>query len=56
MHPETSAAIKSLLGVSPQTARCVKPDGTQQEIPLDHVHEGDSLRVRPSEKVPVDGG
>ena len=49
---KTSAAIKSLLGLSPKTARRVKPDGSEQDIPLDHVHQGDSLRVRPGEKVP----
>ena len=49
---KTSAAIKSLLGLSPKTARRVKPDGSEQDIPLDHVRQGDSLRVRPGEKVP----
>ena len=52
---KTSAAIKSLLGLSPKTARRVKPDGSEEDIPLTHVHAGDSLRVRPGEKVPVDG-
>ncbi len=52
---KTSAAIKSLLGLAPKTARRVKPDGSEEDIPLTHVHEGDSLRVRPGEKVPVDG-
>ena len=52
---KTSAAIKSLLGLSPKTARRVKPDGSEEDIPLANVHEGDSLRVRPGEKVPVDG-
>ena len=52
---ETSAAIKSLLGLAPKTARRVKPDGSEDDIPLNNVHEGDSLRVRPGEKVPVDG-
>ena len=52
---QTSAAIKSLLGLSPKTARRVNADGTEQDIPLTHVHVGDSLRVRPGEKVPVDG-
>jgi len=52
---KTSAAIKSLLGLSPKTARRVKPDGSEEDIPLSNVHEGDSLRVRPGEKVPVDG-
>ena len=52
---KTSAAIKSLLGLAPTTARRVKADGTEEDIPLAHVHEGDNLRVRPGEKVPVDG-
>ncbi len=52
---KTSAAIKSLLGLSPTTARRVKADGTEEDIPLAQVREGDSLRVRPGEKVPVDG-
>lgn len=52
---QTSAAIKSLLGLAPKTARRVKADGTEEDIPLGHVHVGDLLRVRPGEKVPVDG-
>ena len=52
---KTSAAIKSLLGLAPKTARRVNADGTEEDVPLAHVHEGDSLRVRPGEKVPVDG-
>jgi P-type Cu+ transporter len=52
---QTSAAIKSLLGLSPKTARRINADGTEDEIPLTHVHIGDLLRVRPGEKVPVDG-
>ena len=52
---QTSAAIKSLLGLSPKTARRVNADSTEDEIPLTHVHVGDLLRVRPGEKVPVDG-
>ena len=52
---QTSAAIKSLLGLSPKTARRVLEDGTEEDIPLAHVHVGDRLRVRPGEKVPVDG-
>jgi Cu+-exporting ATPase len=52
---QTSAAIKDLLGLSPKTARRIKPDGTEEDVPLSHVHVGDSLRVRPGEKVPVDG-
>jgi len=52
---ETSAAIKALLGLAPKTARRIRPDGTEEDVPLTHVHVGDSLRVRPGEKVPVDG-
>ncbi|MDB5855322.1 MAG: actP [Herminiimonas sp.] len=52
---QTSAAIKSLLGLAPKTARRIKRDGTEEDIPLTHVHIGDTLRVRPGEKVPVDG-
>jgi Cu+-exporting ATPase len=52
---QTSAAIKSLLGLSPKTARRINADGTEEDIPLTHVHKGDHLRVRPGEKVPVDG-
>ncbi|WP_415754161.1 heavy metal translocating P-type ATPase [Pseudomonas leptonychotis] len=52
---QTSAAIKSLLGLAPKTARRIKPDGLEEDIPLTHVHLGDHLRVRPGEKVPVDG-
>lgn len=52
---QTSAAIKSLLGLAPKTARRLKSDGTDEDIPLASVHVGDLLRVRPGEKVPVDG-
>jgi len=51
----TSAAIKSLLGLAPKTARRINPDGSEEDVPLTHVHVGDALRVRPGEKVPVDG-
>ncbi len=51
----TSAAIKALLRLSPPTARRLRDDGSDEEIPLDHVHAGDRLRVRPGDKVPVDG-
>ncbi len=51
----TSAAIKSLLGLAPKTARRIKPDASEEDIPLSHVHVGDSLRIRPGEQVPVDG-
>src|SRR3546814_16131166 len=52
---KTSAAIKGLLGLAPKEARRVNADGTEEDIPLTHVHVGDHLRVRPGEKVPVDG-
>ncbi len=52
---QTSSAIKSLLGLAPKTARRILPDGTEEDVPLNHVHVGDLLRVRPGEKVPVDG-
>ncbi|MBI5861750.1 MAG: copper-translocating P-type ATPase [Rhodocyclales bacterium] len=52
---QTSAAIKSLLGLAPKTARRIGADGSEEDIPLTHVHVGDRLRVRPGEKVPVDG-
>jgi len=52
---QTSAAIKSLLGLAPKTARRIRADGVEEDIPLERVHSGDSLRVRPGEKVPVDG-
>ncbi|HRE18160.1 MAG TPA: heavy metal translocating P-type ATPase, partial [Rhodocyclaceae bacterium] len=52
---QTSAAIKSLLGLAPKTARRINADGSEDDVPLTHVHVGDRLRVRPGEKVPVDG-
>ena len=52
---QTSAAIKSLLGLAPKTARRITADGQEEDVPLTHVHVGDRLRVRPGEKVPVDG-
>ena len=52
---QTSAAIRSLLGLAPKTARRIRADGSEEDVPLTHVHLGDSLRVRPGEKVPVDG-
>ncbi len=52
---KTGAAIKALLGLAPKTARRVMDDASEQDIPLDHVHVGYVLRVRPGEKVPVDG-
>ncbi|HKY92371.1 MAG TPA: heavy metal translocating P-type ATPase [Nevskiaceae bacterium] len=52
---QTSSAIRALLGLSPKTARRLRDDGGEEDVPLDHVHVGDRLRVRPGEKVPVDG-
>ncbi|MBV2180219.1 MAG: copper-translocating P-type ATPase [Castellaniella sp.] len=52
---QTSAAIKSLLGLAPKTARRINANGSEEDVPLTHVHEGDRIRVRPGEKVPVDG-
>ena len=52
---QTSAAIKSLLGLAPKTARRIQTDGSEEDIPLNHVHVGNLLRIRPGEKVPVDG-
>jgi len=51
----TSTAIRSLLGLTPKTARRVEPDGTERDVPLEHVSVGDQLRVRPGERIPVDG-
>jgi Cu+-exporting ATPase len=51
----TGAAIRALLGLAPKTARRLRPDGSEGDVPLEHVHHGDRLRVRPGEKVPVDG-
>lgn len=52
---QTSAAIKALLGLAPKTARRIGADGTEEDVPLTDVHVDDRLRVRPGEKVPVDG-
>jgi Cu+-exporting ATPase len=51
----TSAAIRSLLGLAPKTARRIAADGNETDVPLEHVHPGDRLRVRPGERIPVDG-
>lgn len=51
----TNTAIKLLLGLSPKTARRVELDGRDQDVPLEQVQAGDKLRVRPGEKIPVDG-
>ena len=52
---QTGAAIRALLGLAPKTARRVRADGTEEDVPLDEVQPGDALRVRPGEKIPVDG-
>lgn len=52
---QTSGAIKALLDLAPKTGRRINPDGTEEEVPLDVVQIGDLMRVRPGEKVPVDG-
>jgi Cu+-exporting ATPase len=52
---QTGAAIKALLGLAPKTARRLREDGSDEDVPLDQVQVGDRLRVRPGEKVPVDG-
>jgi Cu+-exporting ATPase len=51
----TNAAIQMLLGLAPNTARILNEDGTEKDIPLEEVKPGDTLRIRPGEKVPVDG-
>jgi len=52
---KTSRAIKALLGLAPKTARLIRDDGTEGDVPLERVKPGDRLRVRPGEKIPVDG-
>jgi Cu+-exporting ATPase len=52
---QTGAAIRALLGLMPKTARLIRDDGTEIDVPLDEVKPGDCLRVRPGEKIPVDG-
>jgi Cu+-exporting ATPase len=52
---ETSQAIRKLLALAPDTALRLEPDGREVEVPLDQVQAGDRLRVRPGEKIPVDG-
>ncbi len=52
---QTSRAIRGLLGLAPKAARIVREDGTEQDVPLERVRRRDRLRVRPGEKVPVDG-
>src|SRR5262249_38625870 len=52
---QTSGALRSLLDLTPKTARRLKEDGSDEEVSLDQIAVGDRLRVRPGEKVPVDG-
>jgi len=52
---QTNTAIQMLLGLAPNTARIVREDGTEEDIALEHVQVGDVLRIRPGDKVPVDG-
>ncbi len=52
---QTGAAIKALLGLAPKTARRICEDGSEEDVPLEKLQVGDRLRVRPGEKVPVDG-
>jgi Cu+-exporting ATPase len=52
---QTGAAIRALLRLAPNTARRIREDGAEEDVPLEEVHPGDRLRVRPGEKVPVDG-
>ncbi|MCF6207482.1 MAG: heavy metal translocating P-type ATPase, partial [Sulfurovum sp.] len=52
---QTNTAIQKLLGLAPKTARIVKEDGSEEDIPLEQVSVGDRLRIRPGEKIPVDG-
>lgn len=54
-HSQTSGAIRALLGLAPKTTRVVHDDGREEDIPLEQVQVGHRLRVRPGEKVPVDG-
>ena len=52
---QTSGAIRRLLGLAPKTGRVVRPDGREEDVPLGHIRVGDLVRVRPGEKIPVDG-
>jgi Cu+-exporting ATPase len=53
---QTGVAVRALLGLAPKTARVIRDDGSEVDVPLGEVHPGDRLRVRPGEKIPVDGG
>ncbi len=52
---QTSAAVKALLGLAAKTARVIRADGTEEDVSIESIHVGDNLRVRPGEKIPVDG-
>lgn len=52
---QTNTAIQMLLGLAPNTARIVREDGTEEDIPLEHVQVGNTLRIRPGDKIPIDG-
>lgn len=52
---KTGGAIRALLNLSPKTARRINADGTEEDVPLNHIHVGDHLRVRPGDAVPIDG-
>ena len=52
---QTTSAIKALLSLAPKTARKILSDGSEEDVPLENIHVGDKLRVRPGEKIPVDG-
>ena len=52
---QTSGAIRALLGLAPKTARLIQPDGREQDTPIEQIKVGDRLRIRPGEKIPVDG-
>jgi Cu+-exporting ATPase len=52
---QTGAAIRALLGLAPKTARIIRAGGHEEDVPIGHVHVGDLIRIRPGEKVPVDG-
>lgn len=52
---QTSSAIRALLKLAPKTARLIKPDGREEDVPLEHIQVGHRMRVRPGERVPVDG-
>lgn len=52
---QTGSAIKALLGLAPKTARRIRENGEEEDVPMDAVHPGDTLRIRPGEKIPIDG-